>query len=228
MEHPLDNPVWPAVTGPQQHLSVLAEPLVAGRFAPAVSVFGGMADRSRESWDALATVLEGEVVGLLTADEVEVPEGWRTFAAVPCHQYVADDLPPAPELDLLDLGPDDAAEMQALVELTEPGPFGPRTHEMGTYLGLRRGGALLAMAGQRLRLPGHTEISAVCVHPDARREGLGAALTLAVAERIRAAGDEAFLHVRVENTGAIELYDRWGFRRRRDIIITVVAPERPS
>lgn len=228
MDHPLDNPVWPAVTGPQQHLGVLAEPLVAGRFAPAVSVFGGMADRSPESWDALATVLQGEVVGLLTADEVEVPAGWRSFAAVPCHQYVAEDLPPAPELDLLELGPDDATDMQALVELTEPGPFGPRTHEMGTYLGLRRGGELLAMAGQRLRLPGHTEISAVCVHPDARREGLGAALTLAVAERIRAAADEAFLHVRVENTGAIELYERLGFRRRRDIIITVVAPQRPS
>ena len=84
------------------------------------------------------------------------------------------------------------------------------------------------MAGQRLRLPGHTEISAVCVHPDARREGLGAAFTLAVAERIRAGGDEAFLHVRSENKGAVELYEQLGFRHRCDIIISVIAPQRPS
>ncbi|MEM7287235.1 MAG: GNAT family N-acetyltransferase [Actinomycetota bacterium] len=229
LDNPLDNPVWHAVTGPQRELSLLADPEVAGRFEPDVSVFGATVDLEPPSWDALASVLDGEnVVGLLRPHEVQVPEGWRSFAAVPCRQYVAESLPDGPPIDLTELGSADAPDMQALVELTEPGPFSPRTHEMGTYLGLRRDGALVAMAGQRLRLPGHVEISAVCVHPDARREGLGAAFTLAVAGRIRAAGDEAFLHVRTENAGAIELYERLGFRHRRDIIITVVAPERPA
>lgn len=228
MEHVLDNPVWQAITGPQRDLAELADDGGAGRFEPDVSVFGAVASLDPSPWGALASVLDGEnVVALLRPEEVEPPEGWRTFAAVPCHQYLAGDLADAPPVDLVELGSADAAEMQELVELTEPGPFGPRTHEMGTYVGLRRGGALVAMAGQRLRLPGHTEISAVCVHPDARREGLGAAFTLAVAERIRAAGDDAFLHVRHGNDGAIELYERLGFRHRCDIIITVVAPRRP-
>lgn len=229
MDHALDNPVWHAITGPQRDLALIADDAAAGRFEPEVSVFGALADLRPASWAALSSVLDGEnVVGLLRPDEVEVPDGWRTFAAVPCHQYLAGELPAAPMLDLVELGPADAPEMQALVALTEPGPFGPRTHEMGTYLGLRREGALVAMAGQRLRLPGHTEISAVCVHPEARRSGLGAAFTLAVAERIRATGDEAFLHVRHGNDGAIELYERLGFRHRRDIIISVVATQRPE
>ena len=229
MEPVLDNPVWHAITGPQRRLARIADGETAGRFEPEVSVFGAVAGLDPSAWAALASVLDGEnVVALLRPEDVEVPDGWRTFAAVPCHQYVADELPVAPSVDLVELGPGDAAEMQALVELTEPGPFGPRTHEMGTYLGLRRAGSLVAMAGQRLRLPGHTEISAVCVHPEARREGLGGTFTLAVAARIRAAGDEPFLHVRHGNDGAIELYERLGFRRRRDIIITVVAPQRPT
>ena len=229
MEHVLDNPVWHAITGPQQNLALLADDAGAGRFEPQVSVFGAVPHLDPSPWDALESVLDGEnVVALLRPEEVEVPDRWRTFAAVLCHQYVAGDLPAPPPIDLVELGPADAPEMQALVDLTEPGPFSSRTHEMGTYLGLRRDGALVAMAGQRLRLPGHTEISAVCVHPVARREGLGAAFTLAVAERIRAAGDDVFLHVRHGNDGARQLYEQLGFRHRRDIIITVVAPRRPA
>ena len=86
-------------------------------------------------------MLDGEnVVALLRPEEVEVPDRGRTFAAVLCHQYVAGDLPAPPPIDLVELGPADAPEMQALVDLTEPGPFSSRTHEMGTYLGLRRDG----------------------------------------------------------------------------------------
>ena len=105
--------------------------------------------------------------------------------------------------------------MLDLTRRTEPGPFLARTVELGTYVGIRHGGTLVAMAGERLKAPGFTEISAVCTHPDARRRGYGAALTLWMAAHIRQHGDEAFLHVLEANENALRLYEAIGFRRRR-------------
>jgi predicted GNAT family acetyltransferase len=139
-----------------------------------------------------------------------------------CFQLIAEDLDPPPELDIDELGPDDDAEMLALAQLTEPGPFGPRTHELGTYIGIRRDGRLIAMAGQRLCLPGWTEVSAVCTHPDARQLGFGAALTLRMAAKIREDGDEAFLHVLASNENALRLYQTLGFTIRRKVDVVVV------
>ncbi|MDJ0847230.1 MAG: GNAT family N-acetyltransferase [Myxococcota bacterium] len=130
---------------------------------------------------------------------------------------VARELPPAPELAVVELGPADVPEMLELTQLTEPGPFLTRTIEMGRYLGARREGRLVAMAGERLRLPGWTEVSAVCTHPNAQRQGLGAALTLHAAEAIRERGDRVFLHVLEVNENAIRLYRALGFEVRRRV-----------
>jgi len=127
---------------------------------------------------------------------------------------IARDLPAIPVLDLLPLGTADTDEVMSLVELTEPGPFRPRTIELGAYVGVRQAGRLMAMAGQRLHLPGWREISAVCTHPDARRQGLGAALTLWVAGHIREQGEEALLHVLATNESAVRLYEALGFEIR--------------
>jgi predicted GNAT family acetyltransferase len=137
-----------------------------------------------------------------------------------CWQMVAGELAKPSDLDVVRLGRDDTAEMLALAELTEPGPFFSRTPELGRYVGIRRGGRLLAMAGERFRVPGYVEVSAVCTHPDARGEGLAAELTLNVAYEIRAGGDEAFLHVLETNHNAIRLYERLGFfvRRKVDVV----------
>lgn len=113
------------------------------------------------------------------------------------------------------LGPADVPEMLDLVEHTQPGPLLPRTIELGTYLGIRRGGALVAMAGERLHPPGRTEISAVCTDPDFRGAGLATRLVLAVAHGIRERGETPFLHTAATNTTAIRLYESLGFRLRR-------------
>jgi predicted GNAT family acetyltransferase len=107
--------------------------------------------------------------------------------------------------------------MLALVERTRPGPFLPRTVELGTYLGIRRDGVLVAMAGERFHPPGHTEISAVCTDDAHRGQGLGGRLVRAVAAGIRARGERPFLHVAGDNTGALRLYESLGFRPRRTV-----------
>lgn len=130
-------------------------------------------------------------------------------------QLVDDGVAAMPDPDALTLGTEDVPEMLALVERTRLGPFLPRTIELGTYLGFRRDGALIAMAGERMHPPGWTEISAVCTDPTFRGEGLATRLVLALAAGIRARGERPFLHASADNAGAIRLYESLGFTLRR-------------
>jgi predicted GNAT family acetyltransferase len=112
--------------------------------------------------------------------------------------------------------------MIELTALTKPGPFGKRTHELGTYLGIRRDGKLVAMAGERLKVPGHTEVSAVCTHPDHTGHGYARILMSEVMRRIRVRGERPFLHVREDNVRAIALYERLGFEARVKLHLAVL------
>ena len=112
--------------------------------------------------------------------------------------------------------------MVELAALTKPGPFLIRTHELGGYIGIRDQGRLVAMAGERFKLPGFTEVSAVCTHPDYRGRGYAAALTLAVATRIAARGETPFLHTFASNINAIRLYEKLGFVLRTPMSVTVL------
>jgi predicted GNAT family acetyltransferase len=78
------------------------------------------------------------------------------------------------------------------------------------------------MAGERLRLAAHTEVSGVCTDPMAAGQGLGSALVAEVARRIRGAGAVPILHVRADNMRAIALYERLGFVVRRGFAYVVV------
>jgi predicted GNAT family acetyltransferase len=116
----------------------------------------------------------------------------------------------------------DAAEMLALATLTKPGPFFARTHQLGRFIGVRDNGVLVAMAGERLKTPGYTEVSAVCTHPDHRGRGYAAALMRQVMGGIVARGETPFLHSYAANTGAIRLYESLGFRFSRELVMTVL------
>jgi predicted GNAT family acetyltransferase len=120
----------------------------------------------------------------------------------------------APEM--VELGDKDSPEMLELTALTKPGPFGRRTHELGYYVGIRAAGKLVAMAGERMKVPGYTEVSAVCTHPDHLGKGYAAALMTEVMRSIRGRGEKPFLHVRSDNSRAIAIYERLGFRKRSE------------
>jgi ribosomal protein S18 acetylase RimI-like enzyme len=111
--------------------------------------------------------------------------------------------------------------MLALTALTKPGPFGDRTIEFGNYWGIFEEGKLVAMSGERLHLKDHTEISAVCTHPNALGKGYGSILVSLIAEKIIKEHKTPILHVRSDNERAITMYERLGFSIRSDIYFAV-------
>jgi predicted GNAT family acetyltransferase len=129
---------------------------------------------------------------------------------------------PTVRADIVELGVADSPEMVELAALTKPGPFGTRTHELGFYVGIRDSGKLVAMAGERLKVPGYTEVSAVCTHPDHIGKGYAQVLMTEVMRRIRERGEKAFLHVRTDNTRAVKIYERLGYRTRVELHYAIV------
>lgn len=224
MTHPLDRPVWSALSGRQATLARQDAP--ARRFAPEYGPFGAAPDDSPESWAALRR-LAGPQGGLYLVEAAapSAPSGVPLRFEPECWQMVAD-APPAPAVEpgfaILDLGEQDASEMHALATLTRPGPFSTATHRLGAFVGVREGGRLVAMAGERMKPDGFTEVSAVCTHPDFRGRGYAPALMRIVMARIVARGETPFLHVYASNTGAIRLYETLGFRLRKAMALAVV------
>lgn len=120
------------------------------------------------------------------------------------------------------LGETDAAEMLALATLTVPGPFFEKTHRLGDFVGVKQDGRLIAMAGERMRPAGFTEVSGVCTHPDHRGHGYASALMRVVTQRILERGEQAFLHAYAANTATIALYESLGFSVRAPVTYTVL------
>ncbi|WP_093315388.1 GNAT family N-acetyltransferase [Sphingomonas jatrophae] len=225
MDHPLDRPIWHALATHQAHLAIGGE--AARRYHPDYAMFAAAADRGAAATAALAALIApGDAVILIEREMPALPPGLAatTRAGV---QMVAEPVTAPDGDDIVPLGDADAAEMLALATLTAPGPFFARTHQLGRFVGVRdAGGRLLAMAGERLHLPGWREVSGVCTHPDARGQGLAARLTLAVAARILRDRETPFLTSYADNARAIALYEALGFRRRCDL--AVVRLERPA
>ena len=217
--HPLDRPIWSALTGPQASLARGSQ--AACRLDPAMGWFAAAA-RPEDS-SAIVALATAETPLVLFEDAPFPADQGFTVRADEMVQMVADRLdPPDPGPAVVPLGDADAPEMLALATLTRPGPFLAGTHRFGGFVGIREGDTLVAMAGTRLRMPGFVEVSGVCTHPDHRGQGHGARLIRAVAGAIVAGGDRPCLHSYARNTAAIGLYERLGFRERRRLTVSFV------
>jgi ribosomal protein S18 acetylase RimI-like enzyme len=219
--HPLDRPVWSALTSRQSHLAVGDGRAL--RFDADYALFAAAADDADDSVAALARLLPaGGAMGLVEAGDVRLPDG-LTARSSACVQMTLSALTPGgPEPAFEPLGEADAAQMLALATLTEPGPFFSRTHRLGDFIGVRQGGRLVAMAGERMKPDGFTEVSGVCTHPDWRGRGYAAGLMRIVAARILARGETPFLHAYAQNGPAIQLHQSLGFAVRTAIAFTVL------
>lgn len=223
MSHPLDRPVWSALTGRQSALSL--QHGAALRFAPQYGLFAATPDASASSHADLAALVQAQGdVALVEAEPPPPIAGLTVRSQALCWQMVAETPNPVgePAFAFAPLTAADAPQMLELATMTAPGPFFVRTHELGRFVGVKVGGQLVAMAGERMQPPGFTEVSGVCTHPDHRGRGYAAGLMLEVAARIRARGEVPFLHSYAHNTGAIALYQALGFEFRCELVMTTL------
>jgi ribosomal protein S18 acetylase RimI-like enzyme len=218
----LANPIWSALTTRQAHLAETSDGV--RRFPPDITSLAAFGEPSVAAYASLATLLGGVPAGLFLHSRSAFPDdGWVVLRDLALLQMVHQNGTAALSAkEHLVLGAADSAEMLALAQLTQPGPFGLRTYQLGRYLGVRVEGKLVAMAGERMRVPGYAEISAVCTHPDYVGRGYAARLMTALIHSMRAQGETPFLHVAAENKRAIALYENLGFRVQRRFQLAVV------
>lgn len=222
--HPLDNAIWNALQTRQSALGKAQG--LARKFLPEINVLAGVSEHSEAAFADLASLLQAREPAALFLESASVPfAGLKTIHLSGVSQMlyaggaVEEQAIPA---DIVRLGPADVPEMLELTRLTEPGPFAERTREMGEYFGIRQDGKLVAMAGERLKLPGFTEVSAVCTHPDYLGRGYARSLMGMVMRVIQQREETPFLHVRPENARAISLYNLLGFKMRNTRHLVVV------
>jgi len=214
---PLVNVIWQALTTRQSRFAESCDS--ARRFVREVTSLCAFEKPDNEGYESLARLAgSGGTAAVFLDQPYEPRASWEYIAGAPLLQMVCENGKTTPHSpgspQIVELGDRDSPEMLELTALTKPGPFGPRTHELGYYVGIRDHGNLVAMAGERLKVPGFTEVSAVCTHPDHLGKGYAAALMTEVMRAIREHGETPFLHVRADNTRAIAIYERLGFRIR--------------
>lgn len=211
--HVLDNPAHAALAGPHAYL---AEQYGAAlRYPVDVAPYAALPGQpDPRDWADLAMLTGPGALLRFAGAPTSVPDGWEIARHVRL-QMIGASVSAVHSADVIPLTATDVPDMVTLVADTDPGPFLARTIELGSYLGVRHDGVLVAMAGERLRPPGWTEISAVCTRPAYRGQGLARNLVLALATEIHARGENAFLHVSADNRRAIALYESLGCEPRR-------------
>jgi GNAT superfamily N-acetyltransferase len=219
----LDNITWHALAGP--HARFAAGTADARRYAPGFSPILGFADVTKPNFDALVAHCAAGEQFYTDGWSGAAPRGWRIDAESTMFKMVLEaEIPDVDEMpDAVRLGPEHASLALALATLTRPGPFGPRTIELGDYFGCFEDERLIAMAGERMVAGRLREVSGVCTLPDFQGRGLARRLVVKLARRQIARGEVPFLHVMRDNDGARRLYERMGFRIYRESVVRVVS-----
>jgi GNAT superfamily N-acetyltransferase len=220
----LNHPMYAALTGAQSRFAETRGRAV--RYPADVAPFLAVPLKpSVEDWaDAIHLVPPGSLVAT-QRPAGQAPDGWTVVHEFELLQMIGREVAGIDDPEAISLGRADVPEMLELVRETDPGPFLNRTIELGSYLGIRRDGRLIAMAGERFHFDGWREISAVCTAPSHRGHGLASRLVGALAYGIQRRSERAFLHVLITNTNAIELYERLGFQARHSRTLSVMTPQ---
>jgi ribosomal protein S18 acetylase RimI-like enzyme len=224
MKHLFDNIIWHTLVGP--HAKYATGAIDVRRYAPGFSPIVGFANAAHPNLEALTSYCDPGEHLYCAGWAGAAPAGWRIDAESTMFLMAWDAARPAtdeaPEAVLL--GPQHASQALELAALTRPGPFGPRTIELGEYFGCFEGERLVAMAGERMYAGTLREISGVCTHPDVQGRGLARRLMAKLVGRQMQRGETPFLHVLRDNTSARRLYERMGFRDYRETLVRVISP----
>jgi GNAT superfamily N-acetyltransferase len=219
MDKALDNPAWSALTTTQ--IDFALGTAAAKRYKPGILPFVGLETPDARAVAELDPLIEPGEAFYIIGEMPPLPAHWNLELALPCAQLLAPaDLHgmPQPQEPILHLGEADKDEMFRLITSIQPGYYHPDTRQLGDYYGIRLKGRLIAMAGERMRFTGFSELSAICTHPDYTGHGYAQQLIAWLCRRQTAMGIRTFLHVALSNERALRLYIHLGFRHRRDIV----------
>ncbi|MDM0079817.1 GNAT family N-acetyltransferase [Variovorax sp. J31P179] len=220
----LDNIAWNTLSGP--HAGFATGTDRARRYAPGFSPIVGFANAGHPELDDLTPFCAPGDHFYCMDWSGSAPAGWRIDLDSTMFRMVWQGAMPDddPALDATSLRPEHAAQAVELAALTRPGPFGPRTPELGDYFGCFEGDRLIAMAGERMCAGTLREISGICTHPDYQGRGLARRLAAKLIRRQLQRGETPFLHVMRDNEGAHGLYQRMGFKDHREVVVRVISP----
>ncbi|GIF76936.1 GNAT family N-acetyltransferase [Asanoa siamensis] len=165
--------------------------------------------------DAMSPVLPRRFHAHLSlgAGDALAPAYTRVLDGGPHHKMALAGAPVGPA-EGEPLSPADEPELTALYADAYPENwFDRRMLETGQYVGVRRAGRIVAVAGVHVWSPTYrvSAIGNVTVHPDHRGQGLAQRVTAALCHRLRATTDVITLNVKADNTAAITAYRRIGF-----------------
>lgn len=226
MEHLLDNPIWHALSGPQKEFSVGTG--AARHYRRDISPFSAVPELSPEVYADMASDYRDVGIIRLIRDPIDsLPDDWERIDGYLLIQMICEDipkLPAAPKLEVRRIEPSDVNAVLDLVNIAKPGPFEVNTIKVGTYWGCWENGKLMALAGERFRLPGFVEVSGVCTAPDARGRGLATYLICLLMKNMQANGEVPFLHLKGSNDALVKLYSGMGFKVRKHLQSTWLRP----
>ena len=220
----LDNILWHSLAGAQAGFAMGTDNV--RRYARGFSPLVGFADPGKPDLADFMPYLEVGEQFYCAGWAGTAPTDWRVEVETTMFCMVWEGEMPATDEapEAIRLGPRHASQALELAALTRPGPFGPRTIELGEYFGYFEGERLIAMAGERMHAGSFREISGVCTHPDFQGRGLARRLVRKLIRRRMRRGETPFLHVIRENRNAHQLYQRMGFRDQRETVVRVVLP----
>ena len=222
IDHPLANPAWHALASRQSRFNIGDEVL---RYFPAdVSPFVGL-----PNWDEVerarlsAELPGGRLFFVMLEPKVIIPDAFQVKVTMPLFQMVCTKPEPIAITETIrPLTEADVPKMLELTALTKPGPFYKNTIAFGNYVGIFEGERLIAMGGERLQVDGHTEVSAICTHPDLQGRQLATQILAHVSQGIAARGETPFLHTKTDNGPALRVYEKLGYRISRDIFFAII------
>ena len=219
---PLDNPVWEALCSRQMHFNTGNE--ILKYFPGNVSPFVGLQYWSeRDVLELINHLPADRPFSVMITKEVQLPANFEIVFTIPLYQMYCPVLKQLNDSTIIyrKLTDADIPQMLELTEKTKPGPFYERTIDFGNYIGIFNNDELVSMAGERLKVHGHTEVSAICTHPHFHGKGFASFLSSKVSEQIIQEGNIPFLHVRNDNSRAIEVYKKLGFQIRADVYFAI-------
>jgi GNAT superfamily N-acetyltransferase len=227
VSHILDRPAWSALT--TRHAALAEGGELARRYQPSIVPFAAARDESEESLRALGALAgPDDSMVLLQTDAIVLPPGFAAELTATGVQMVLRRPPPKMSDERIErLTESDADAMLALATLTKPGPFTLRAQALGEFFGVKENGRLVAMAGERMKQEGFTEVSGVCVHPDFQGRGLARLLSVFVVHRVLQRGETPCLHAFATNEKAVGLYESIGFELRTVMNVALIRAGQP-